>query len=109
MGRIYDLRFTIYAMEAARWSACVMGRRIGDYPIPGRVQRGILSKPFWNDWQYPLPLKFRLMREGEVEEAVAAAEFQFGRDIGAVRLDGAWADEQFGSDFAAGFFHRNEL
>ena len=40
---------------------------------------------------------------------MAAGEFQFLRNIGAVRFDGARADEQFRRDLLAGFLFGHEF
>ena len=49
-------------------------------------------------------LKRLTVFEGEMKEAVTAAQFELGADVGAVRFDGARTDEQFGGDFATGLF-----
>jgi len=47
--------------------------------------------------------------EGELQQAVAAVQFQFAADVGPVRLHRARDDEQLRGDFPAGFIFGDEL
>ena len=49
------------------------------------------------------------MLDGELEQGVAAVQFQFGADVFAVAFDGADADEKQFGDFAAGALFGNQL
>lgn len=54
-------------------------------------------------------LQLGLVGDGELEKFVAAMQIELGADVRAMRLDGARADEQFLSDFAARFALSDEL
>ena len=47
--------------------------------------------------------------ERELQQAMAAAQFQFSADIGAVRLDGPSADEQLRGNLPAGLLFRDKF
>ena len=49
------------------------------------------------------------MSESEFDERQIAAQIEFVRDVGAVRVNGAVADEKLVSDFAARFVFGDEL
>src|SRR5262245_1810302 len=49
-----------------------------------------------------IPSKFGLMLEGELDQRVAAVQFEFSGDVVAMMFNGADTDAQFSGDAAAG-------